>query len=409
MKTIFSTRDTVVVVFGRFNPPTIGHEKLVEAMKTVANKYSADHFLVISRTQDAKKNPLSGEQKLKYTRKAFPGVNVVLAGPKTRTLLEFLHELSATKKYKTLIVVAGSDRVLEFKTILDKYNNNLYEFKTILVVSAGERDPENDNTTSVSVDSISASKMRTAAAKNDFEFFRRGAPSKLPLKFVEQMFVDVRQGMKMEKSVSEEKYKENVYASGDFIVYEGKNYVVKSAHRTFLVIESAAAPSETKRVWIDEVKKEGIRNQAVAESTVSLSQQLQGANIIANALDVKVDKTEKDPETILNIALKHTNKRKLNPEEKKILSKMLQLAQKLNIKYDRILAAEILRENFENYSESFSIGASAIASGGSDPDVKVYLRHPQRDLLVGDSPEKRLHAVTPKMSDKERVRLAKKK
>jgi nicotinic acid mononucleotide adenylyltransferase len=134
---------TIVMGFGRMNPVSSGHALLANAILKLAQQNRADHVIFLSRTQDAKKNPLSVDQKVKYARAAFPGANIVGANDRIRTFIEAAKSLSG--RYANLIMVAGSDRVTEYQTLLEKYNGKDFTFKSIKVVSAGERDPDADN------------------------------------------------------------------------------------------------------------------------------------------------------------------------------------------------------------------------------------------------------------------------
>lgn len=198
---------TTVFAFGRLNPPTTGHEKLVNKVKSVAKEHNANHLIIVSHSQDAAKNPLSAEQKLKHARRFFPGTNIKASSKEAPTFLQHAAELHKSGTHH-LIMVAGSDRVDEYHKKLHQYNGEgkLYNFKSIKVVSAGERDPDAEG-----VEGMSASKMREHAKKNNFEGFRQGVPSHVSEKHAKELFNDVRTGMKLSESFSawlqENKYK----------------------------------------------------------------------------------------------------------------------------------------------------------------------------------------------------------
>ena len=160
--------------FGRFNPPTIGHEVLMDKAKSVGGR---NYRIYISQSQDRKKNPLDYNTKLKYMRKMFPTHKRHIINSSTRTAIEVAVELS-DEGYTDLIMIAGSDRVDEFDTLLNKYNgvsakHGEYKFDSIKVISAGERDPDSEGASG-----MSASKMRVAAGDNDEDKFKEGLPSK---------------------------------------------------------------------------------------------------------------------------------------------------------------------------------------------------------------------------------------
>ena len=188
--------DTVVFTFGRFNPPTIGHKKLIIAVENVARSKGGDFFIYPSHTQDAKKNPLTQTQKISYMHKIFPKHDSNIIASRGKTALHIASELYDIGKYRNLVMVVGSDRVQDFKKILERYNgedkaHGFYEFEKIEVVSAGERDPDSDG-----VEGMSASKMRAAAVEGDFKSFRSGVPSEASDKIVKKMFNDIRKGLR---------------------------------------------------------------------------------------------------------------------------------------------------------------------------------------------------------------------
>jgi hypothetical protein len=188
-----SEAKSIAFTFGRFNPPTVGHEKLIKKVKSInAN----DHRIYLSRSEDPKKNPLSPNQKLAYMKQMFPTYARDIEINKTNMILDIASNLH-NKDYKEITMVVGSDRVREFEDILKKYNDvksrhGYYNFDKINVVSAGERDPDADD-----VSGMSASKMRAAAAKGDLENFKKGLPSGVDaLKIMN----DVRKGMRLAAS-----------------------------------------------------------------------------------------------------------------------------------------------------------------------------------------------------------------
>lgn len=186
-------KGSIVVSFGRFNPITVGHEKLVNKVISEAVRRKADAAIYMSHSQDAKKNPLSYDQKIALGRKAFGGV---VKNSRARTLIEVAKELSG--RYSNLIVVVGQDRVREFETLMNKYNGKEYNFDNIEIVSAGERDPDADDVTG-----MSASKMRSLAAEGNFDSFKQGLPKKLQTS-AKRVYDMVRDGMNISKSLEEE-------------------------------------------------------------------------------------------------------------------------------------------------------------------------------------------------------------
>ncbi len=188
---------TAVFVFGRFNPPTIGHEKLINAVIAVNQREGGTALIYGSHSQDSRKNPLTHKQKFKWLIKMFPRMKKSLQSTATeKDVMEIAAKLSG--KHNKLIMIAGSDRVLEFKSLLNSYNgvdskHGFYEFEEIEVISAGERDPDADGASG-----MSASKMRKAATQGDFEAFQMGASSELTIKDKRNMMNDVRKGLKLD-------------------------------------------------------------------------------------------------------------------------------------------------------------------------------------------------------------------
>ena len=163
------SRGGVVLAFGRMNPPTVGHEKLANKILAVAKQYGAKPMLFLSHSQDKKKNPLEYADKIRFAKKAFGAM--VQSSP-AKTLIDVAKLVQV--HYKDLYVIAGADRVTEFEALLNKYNGKEFNFDSIKVVSAGERDPDSD-----SVEGMSASKMREAVKDNNFAAFKGGLPARL--------------------------------------------------------------------------------------------------------------------------------------------------------------------------------------------------------------------------------------
>ena len=190
-----------VLAFGRMNPPTTGHQKLVNKVKEVAKKVGGSHHIVLSHTQDKTKNPLTSQQKLKHAKRFFPNTNLSVATKEEPNFLAHakkLHQSGVTH----LHMVAGSDRVPEYHKLLHKYNGThegaLFNFKKIHVHSAGERDPNAKGT-----EGMSASKMRKHASANEYEHFKKGIPSHVPEHHAKELYNDVRKGMNIQESIDD--------------------------------------------------------------------------------------------------------------------------------------------------------------------------------------------------------------
>ncbi len=190
----------LTVVFGRFNPPTVGHEKLLKSAKRISA--GGDIKIYPSRTQDPKKNPLDPSKKIKYMRLMFPEFkDNIINDPQMKSIFDVL--VSANEEgYSSVNIVVGSDRQAEFENLAQKYNGDLYNFDLIRVVSAGVRDADAEG-----VEGMSASKMRKAVLDDDFESFRRGTPKTLDDGDTKNLFNAVRQGMGAKKlKVKKENY-----------------------------------------------------------------------------------------------------------------------------------------------------------------------------------------------------------
>jgi len=184
------SRGGVVLTFGRMNPPTVGHEKLAQKLVSVAHQEKATPMIFLSHSQDKKKNPLEHKDKVRFAKIAFG--NIVQDSP-ARTLMEILKSLES--KFKTATVVVGDDRVKEFTELLNKYNGKEYNFDSIKVVSAGQRDPDAEG-----VEGMSASKMRQAVIDKDAQQFKSGLPAKLRSR-AKEVYDLIRHGMKLQEEL----------------------------------------------------------------------------------------------------------------------------------------------------------------------------------------------------------------
>lgn len=198
---------TVVFTFGRFNPPTTGHVKLIEKIVKTARQDSADYRIYLSWSQDAKKNPLKLTDKVKYLKLSAPRYKSGIRSEEVTNVFGVLVSLHDAG-YEKVVMVVGSDRVSEFKILIKKYNGKAarhgsYEFKEIEVVSAGDRDPDADD-----VSGMSASKLRELASENNFEQFQLGVSPDLSDSNAKKLFDAVRSGMQI---------RENVKSFGTFI------------------------------------------------------------------------------------------------------------------------------------------------------------------------------------------------
>ena len=186
------TKGVLTVAFGRFNPPTTGHQKLLD---TVASSSDEDDYIIVpSRSNDPKKNPLDAKTKVSVMKKMFPKHSgKIVDDENNRTIFDVLKK-AHTDGYAGVRIVGGSDRVSEFEKLTNNYNKKLYDFDSIEITSAGDRDPDSD-----SVEGMSASKQRKAAAEGDFESFMKGVPSSMKEKEAKNLYNMIRKGMNVKE------------------------------------------------------------------------------------------------------------------------------------------------------------------------------------------------------------------
>lgn len=220
-----------VLAFGRFNPPTTGHQAVVNKVKDIAKQHNASHHVVLSHTQDKAKNPLTAQQKVLHAKRMFPKTNITSSdkeSPNFLTQAQKLHQSGVTH----LHMVAGSDRIPEYKKLLKKYNGThegaLFNFKHIEVHSSGDRDPDAEG-----VAGMSASKMRAHAAAGNYDEFKKGVPTGTKEKHIQDLYNDVRKGMNINEAFTYEVLEEGVHDKGIFKAVflaggpgSGKDYVM---------------------------------------------------------------------------------------------------------------------------------------------------------------------------------------
>lgn len=224
-----------VITFGRMSPPTTGHLKVIDKVKEIAKRNNATHSIIVSHTQDSKKNPLSAEQKIKHLKRyaAGPiseatksgGTNFVAASKEKPTILH--HAAEAHNNGVThLHVVVGSDRVKGMHELLHKYNgvksaHGHYHFKKITVHSAGQRDPDAEGT-----EGMSGTKMREHAKSKNFSEFRKGVPSHVSDKHAHELMSDTRKGMGLHESYGRGLFKAIFVTGGPG---SGKDVIIREA------------------------------------------------------------------------------------------------------------------------------------------------------------------------------------
>ena len=281
---------TVYFTFGRMNPPTIGHEKLLNVLASKAGKNPYRVF--VSQSQDAKKNPLGYKDKVKIIRKMFPKyARNIMMNTKVKTAMDAVSALY-DEGYKNVVMVVGADRINEFNTLLTKYNgkkgrHGFYNFSRISVISAGDRDPDAEG-----VEGMSASKMRAAASAGDFTKFSQGVPSTLGNADTKSVYNAVRKGMGLKESkeftkhiqletvskVRESYVNGELFEEGDTVVMKetGELAKIKRLGSNYVIVEGSG---NTYRKWLDAIEKVdnkldqdvmrfALQNESLPEDTV---------------------------------------------------------------------------------------------------------------------------------------------
>ena len=295
--------DTAVFTFGRFNPPTIGHEKLIEVVAKQQSKNAGSKMYVYaSHSEDPKKNPLPYTKKIAYMRKMFKKYAKNITTGTSRTAIEVAVELYK-KGHKAIVMVVGSDRVQEFESLLNKYNgvdakHGYYGFDNIEVVSAGERDPDAEG-----VSGMSASKMRKAAEDGDFQSFEMGLPTGFAQS--KQLYRDVRKGMGIREErdmgdMSDREHLRDLYLtgkiwnSGDII--EAKGVTGSIVRKGTNYVSFADDDGKVHKCWIHEIelnernyKKEYANYQGTPEQIARRSSRNKARRVMGDKTKIGMD------------------------------------------------------------------------------------------------------------------------
>ena len=223
----------LTIVFGRFNPPTIGHEKLLQAAEKAA--VGGELKIYPSRTSDPKKNPIDPDMKISYMKKMFPDYEEQIINDAEMISIFDVLTTANEDGYTSVNIVVGADRQAEFENLANKYNGELYDFKQIRVISAGVRDADAEG-----VEGMSASKLRKAVQDDDFDTFRRGIPKKLTNADTQALFDAVRTGMSKAKTKKKKKEVSEVWQIAPRIDQKGlrENYVKGLIYKMGDLVES---------------------------------------------------------------------------------------------------------------------------------------------------------------------------
>ncbi|NBP55461.1 hypothetical protein EBU71_02775 [bacterium] len=247
---------SLIFAFGRFNPPTVGHELLISKVEALSKKTSIPYRIYTTATQDKKSNPLSQKDKIKYMEKSFRNAHIYAAKGNIIQLLQSFEK----EGIKEIHLVVGSDRTKEFESLLNKYNGRDYKFSKIEIHSAGERDPDSDD-----ADGMSASKMRSAATKGDYKSFEKGVTKKLTDVDTKKMYNDVRKGLGLktesfeinisnnQNELREKYFRGEVFKIGSTVKDDKGVYEVMDRGTNYITVINENG--ELSKKWLDSVKE----------------------------------------------------------------------------------------------------------------------------------------------------------
>jgi hypothetical protein len=257
---------TLYVVWGRMNPPTAGHEKLLDFAKQKAGKNPLRIYL--TQTVDSKKNPLAYKTKIKFARKGFPKyARQIMMDPKIRTIFDAMTSFY-NEGFKKIVIIAGEDRVREYDVTLNKFNgkkarHGFYNFQAIEVLNAGKRDPE-----AAGVEGVSGTKLRKFATDGDFSGFSQFMPKALSNAETKEVFNAVRKGMGLDalkeyraqvnlqpvSEIRESYVNGELFKEGDTVVIKetGEIAKVKNLGSNYVIVEGSG---NQYRKWLDAVER----------------------------------------------------------------------------------------------------------------------------------------------------------
>ena len=344
---------TVVLSFGRLNPITSGHSKLVDKINSVAKSEGATPQLYLSHSQDKAKNPLSYDDKYRYARRAFGSL---VQKSRARTIIEVLKELDG--QFDRVMMVVGSDRIREFERLLNKYNGKEYTFDSIEIVSAGERDPDAEG-----VKGISASKMRSLAAEGDLSSFKKGLPKSLKRgKTPQEIFDKIRDAMGITEEMSSDESLElfevltlQQRRKRKLTMRRIKNKIKRGRR---IAQRKLATPEKIKkraqRKAKEEVRKRIAGKRGVNYKSLSMSQRIQidkmvekRKNLIqklAKRLLPKVKKAERE-------RLKKFRQRKSSNEEINLISQLSPIIESV----EKYKLSENIHQNLQKKSKRYGV------------------------------------------------------
>ena len=258
------TKGTLTLAFGRFNPPTVGHQKLMD--KVASSSDDGDYMIIPSRSEDKKKNPLGVDRKAALMRQLYPDhAERIVNDTGNRTIFDVMRK-AHNDGYANVRVVGGGDRVKEYEKLINKYNGSTYQFDNIEVVNAGDRDADSDDT-----DGMSASKMRKAAKDNDFRGFKKGMPKGMDPDVLMGIFTELQDAMGVKpkeaavaenwevaprlylRDLREEYVNENIFNIGDTITHDPTGMVAQIVRKGANHLICVTEDDKMFKTWTQDV------------------------------------------------------------------------------------------------------------------------------------------------------------
>lgn len=403
----------VYFTFGRMNPPTIGHGLLLDALSKASGKNPYKIFL--SHSSDNKKNPLKYTDKVKFVRKMFPKHSrSVILNKDIKNVFQATSSLF-DDGYKQVVMVVGSDRVDEFKGILNKYNgkegrHGFYNFKSISVVSAGQRDADSEG-----AEGASATKQRKYAASNDFTKFSQGLPDRMSDKDAKGLFNAVRSGLGLKEkkdfkthiqlatvSATREQFAAGLlFNEGEFVNIKDtqEKALIKSRGSNYLILEKE--DGSTVRKWLDSVES---LNEAVKKATED-SPHDTSVEPIVEAQEIGTDSYRKHAEKkyIPSADVKE------GPAMDDVSDKISQERERLAVAHDRMKASAMKRDErtkklrqdrLKRQTESFNIEEKLSVSNGMATWIKDFETSDAPQFKNADAKKRKEMAIAAYMDKK---------
>ena len=326
----------VVFTFGRFSPPTAGHELIVKTVKQISESQNSDH--VIFAADDLKETLLSQDKKTHYMSIMFPGANVHTVD--LPTILEAAKELN--KKYKNIVMVTTADCKEDYQKILNSKNGKDFFFETIDVVVAGDINPDKNT-------------LKESAKKGDYNKFKKYLPTSLREIDSRRLMNDMRKSMGLEiikeelkivkDELREQYFRKEIFNIGDVVECNSQQYTIVKRGSNHLLLKEESGTLVSK--WIQDVKpvkEETMLQEELTDKTLRPNDKIKVARIIADMLGVGKVESTANPENLVNSALRRVKSKALNAEGYAILEKMLALATEVGIQYDTSLKPSKLKE-----------------------------------------------------------------